>query len=111
MNHVNNVVYLQWVQDVAEAHWTAKTTINIRKRYAWVVVNHFIEYKKSAFENEEITLETWVDNYSTVTCERHTNIIRKTDNTLLATAKTLWCLLDKTTGKPDRITNELKELF
>ena len=74
-------------------------------------MNHFIEYKKPAFENDDIILETWVENYTTATCERHTKIIRKTDSTLLATAKTLWCLLDKTTGKPERITNELKELF
>src|SRR5690606_3290249 len=95
MNHVNNVVYLQWVQDVAQAHWIAKTTSSMRDRYAWVVINHFIEYKNPAFESEEILLETWIDNYTTATCERHTKITRKTDNTLLARAKTLWCLLDK----------------
>jgi acyl-CoA thioester hydrolase len=42
---VNNVVYLQWVQDVAEQHWNESTDSALREKLAWVVVNHFIEYK------------------------------------------------------------------
>lgn len=111
LKHVNNVVYLQWVQDVAEQHWNESTSVAVRENLAWVVLNHFIEYKAPAFENELLILKTWVEKYSGVTSERHTQIIRKTDQKLLVQAKTLWCLLDKNSGKPMRITNELIEKF
>ncbi|WP_339611153.1 acyl-CoA thioesterase [uncultured Planktosalinus sp.] len=111
LKHVNNVVYLQWVQDVAEQHWNESTDSALREKLAWVVVNHFIEYKAPAFEKEVLILKTRVEKYSGVTSERHTEIIRKADNKLLAKAKTLWCLLDITTGKPMRITKDLIVLF
>jgi acyl-CoA thioester hydrolase len=111
LNHVNNVVYLQWVQDVAERHWNESTDAVLREKLAWVVVNHFIEYKAPAFEKDILVLKTWVKNYSGVTSERHTEIIRKADNKLLVKAKTLWCLLDKTSGKPMRITEDLIAQF
>lgn len=111
LKHVNNVVYLQWVQDVAEQHWNESTDSALREKLAWVVVNHFIEYKAPAFEKDLLILKTWVENYSGVTSERHTEILRKADNKLLAKAKTLWCLLDKTNGKPLRITDDLRALF
>jgi acyl-CoA thioester hydrolase len=111
LQHVNNVAYLQWVQDVAEKHWVESTTETLREKYVWVVVNHFIEYKAPAFENDILELQTWVENYSGVTSERHTKIIRKKDQKLLAQAKTLWCLLDAKNGKPLRINEDLKALF
>tara|TARA_R110000850_G_scaffold277058_1_gene421872 strand:- start:106340 stop:106738 length:399 start_codon:yes stop_codon:yes gene_type:complete len=111
LQHVNNVVYLQWVQDVAEMHWNESTDSALREKLAWVVINHFIEYKAPAFEKDVLILKTRVEKYSGVTSERHTEIIRKADNKLLAKAKTLWCLLDKTTGKPLRITDNLRALF
>lgn len=111
LNHVNNVAYLQWVQEVAEQHWNASTDLALRQKLAWVVVNHFIEYKAPSFENDVLVLKTWVDNYSGVTSERHTQIINKEDNKLIVQAKTLWCLLDKNSGRPMRITDELKQQF
>jgi len=111
LNHVNNVVYLQWIQDVAEQHWNESTDSALREKLAWVVVNHFIEYKAPAFENDVLILKTWVEKYSGVTSERHTEITRKADSKLLVKAKTLWCLLDKNTSKPMRITDDLRALF
>ncbi|GGD82043.1 acyl-CoA thioesterase [Planktosalinus lacus] len=111
LNHVNNVVYLQWIQDVAAQHWNESTDFALREKLAWVVVNHFIEYKAPAFEKDVLILKTRVEKYSGVTSERHTEIIRKADNKLLVKAKTLWCLLDKNTGKPMRITDDLIAKF
>ncbi len=111
LNHVNNVSYLQWVQDVAEQHWKTSTDPALRDKIVWVVVNHFIEYKAPALENDVLILKTRVEKYSGVTSERHTEIIRKTDQKLLVQAKTVWCMIDKTTGKPMRITEELIAKF
>lgn len=111
MGHVNNVVYLQWVQDIAKKHWQSKTNKTIQNRYVWVVLNHFIEYHHPAFENEKIAIQTWIDNYRGVKSERHTKIINTTSQKVLVSAKTSWCLLYKETLRPTRITDEISTLF
>ena len=107
--HVNNVVYVKWIQDVAVAHWFSATTEIEREKYSWVVLRHEIDYKKQAFENEEITVKTWVGEPTRISWERFTEIKRGED--LLVKAKSVWCLIDRETLKPTRIESELKELF
>ncbi|TPN86269.1 acyl-CoA thioesterase [Aquimarina algicola] len=111
MNHVNNVVYLQWIQDIAKKHWEFKTDQQMRDTYVWVVLNHYIEYHLPAFENDNITSQTWIDNYKGVKCERHTRIINSDTQKVLVSAKTSWCLLYKETLRPARITDEISTLF
>ena len=107
--HVNNVAYIRWIQDVAVAHWFHATTNEQQARFAWVVVRHEIDYKKQAFRNDEITVMTWVGEWTKVTCERFTEISRGDD--LLAKGRTVWCMLDRETAKPARIASELIERF
>ncbi len=107
--HVNNVAYVKWIQDVAVAHWFSATTEAEREKYIWVVTRHEIDYKKQAFENEEITATTWVGEPTRVSWERFSKITRGED--LLVKARSVWCLIDRETSKPTRITSELKKLF
>lgn len=109
IGHVNNVAYLQWVQDVAVAHWQAAVTDEMQAAYFWVVVRHELDYKRPAFENEEIIVTTWVGQWTAVTCERFTEIRRGDD--LLVKGRTVWCMIDRTTSKPARIGKELIGLF
>ena len=110
MNHVNNVIYLQWVQDAAYAHWMAKAPQTIRDQYKWVVLKHEIEYKSPAFVHEELIAKTWVYDYSGVKSTRVVQIFRKTDNKLLVEARTLWCLLGMN-NRPTRITDDIVRVF
>jgi acyl-CoA thioester hydrolase len=107
--HVNNVAYVKWVQDVAVAHWFHIATDEQKAKYVWVILRHEIDYKKQGFEGEEITATTWVGKPTAVTWERFTEIHRGQD--LLVKSKTIWCLLDRETAKPSRITMEMKESF
>ncbi len=109
LGHVNNVAYIRWVQDAAVAHWFHETTEEQRQKFIWIMLRHEIDYKKQAFENEEITATTWVGEWTAVTCERFVEITRGAD--LLAKSRTVWCLLNRKTTKPTRISSELKELF
>ncbi|MGI8544205.1 MAG: acyl-CoA thioesterase [Aridibacter sp.] len=79
------------------------------EKYTWFVLRHEIDYKKSAFENDEIRTTTWVGKASKIKCERFTEIKRGED--ILVQSKSIWCLRDATTTKPTRITLELRELF
>ena len=107
--HVNNVSYVRWIQDVAVAHWSSATTQEQREKYSWIVLRHEIDYKKQAFESEEATATTWVGEPTRVSWERFTEITR--GESLLVKARSVWCLIDRETSKPTRITAELKELF
>ena len=111
LGHVNNVVYLQWVQDVAAAHWTHASTPEERETIAWVAVRHEIDYKAPGFGGEHLIARTWVAEWTTVTSERHTEIVRPSDGALLAKARTVWCAVDPSSQKPRRVGAEVKARF
>ena len=107
--HVNNVAYVKWIQDVAVAHWFSVTTEAMREKYTWVVLRHEIDYKKQAFENEQVTVTTWVGEPTRISWERFTEIRRGAD--LLVKARSVWCLINRSTSKPSRITAEMVEIL
>tara|TARA_R110002020_G_scaffold106630_21_gene248175 strand:- start:607 stop:1005 length:399 start_codon:yes stop_codon:yes gene_type:complete len=111
MGHVNNVQYLQWIQDVAEAHWINKSTDEILQKFAWVALDHHIHYFNPSYEGEDIIAETWVSEFSGVKSIRKTKIFRPSDNKTLVEATTQWCLLTMPQGKPTRIPTELSQLY
>ncbi len=108
-NHVNNVVYVQWIQDVAVEHWQTVASVDSQAKFTWFLLRHEIDYKQQAFVDEEITVTTWVGTATKVTCQRFTEI--KRGKTLLVQAKSNWCMLDVNTKKPARISEEIREQF
>lgn len=110
-NHVNNTVYLRWIQDVAVAHWRALASSEAQKKIQWVVLRHEIEYKKPAFRNDRAKLRTWVGKATRITFERFTEIRREADDQVLSTARTLWCPVDSETGRPVRVSSEIRGQF
>lgn len=111
LNHVNNVVYLRWVQEAAIAHWTAKASREAQEALFWVVVRHEIDYKRPALAGDGIIARTWVGPASQRTFERNTEILRAGDRTLLARARTLWCPMDLRTGRPTQVSDEVRAAF
>jgi acyl-CoA thioester hydrolase len=109
--HVNNVVYLRWVQDVAGAHWTRATTAAERATLAWVVLRHEIDYKLPARLGDRVIARTWVGENTAATYERHVELLRAADGRVLARARSLWCPVDPTTGRPRRMDPALNERF
>jgi len=110
-NHVNNTVYLRWVQEVATAHWQAIASSEAQGEIAWVVLRHEIDYKAPAFLDDEIVLRTWVGKATRLTFERFTEILRRSDGQLLSKARTLWCPINAQTGRPVRVPLEVREKF
>lgn len=110
-NHVNNTVYLRWVQDVATAHWRALASAEAQSAIGWVVLRHEIDYETPANLGDEIVLRTWVGEASRLKFERFTEVRRKIDNQLLAEARTLWVPIDVRTGKPTRVSAEVRARF
>jgi acyl-CoA thioester hydrolase len=120
-NHVNNTVYLRWIQDVATAHWKSLAGADAQAAIGWVVLRHEIDYRSPASLGDKILLRTWVGKASRLKFERFTEIHRKIDpppdgfavlnNRLLAQGRTLWVPIDVRTGKPTRVSSELRAQF
>jgi acyl-CoA thioester hydrolase len=111
LGHVNNVVFLRWVQDAAVAHWQAAAAPADQEALLWVVLRHEIDYKRPAFLDDEILARTWVGSASRRAFERHTELLRSTDSKLLARARTVWCPIDRRTGKPTDVSKEVRARF
>lgn len=107
--HVNNVMYLKWVQDVAVAHWLSVAGEDVQEKFTWFVTRHEIDYKREAFEGDELTATTWVGERTRITWDRHTEITR--NGQLVAQARTVWCLLSKESMRPVRIGDQVVELL
>jgi acyl-CoA thioester hydrolase len=110
-NHVNNTVYLRWVQEVATAHWRAIASSEAKEATGWVVLRHEIDYKAAACLGDEVVLRTWVGKATRLTFERFTEIRRSADGQLLSKARTLWCPISAQTGRPVRVPAEVREHF
>jgi len=107
--HVNNVTYLQWVNDIAIEHWKHLASKEMLDNYFWVVMNHYIEYKGQAFLGEKLRLSTYITDYKAVTCTRVVEIYK--GEKLINKATNNWCLMNNKTKKPTRLTPEIIALF
>jgi acyl-CoA thioester hydrolase len=110
-NHVNNTVYVRWVQEVATEHWNRHAPESARDSIGWVVLRHEIDYKTPVGLGDEIVLRTWVGQASRATFERFVEVLRKNDRRLLASARTLWVPISPETGKPIRVPPEVRARF
>jgi acyl-CoA thioester hydrolase len=99
------------VQGIATAHWKALASPEAQEAISWVVLRHEIDYKAPAALGNEIVLRTWVGNATRATFERFTEIRRGRDRQLLSTARTLWVPIDVRTGKPTRVSSEIRSQF
>ena len=107
--HVNNVVYIQWMQDSAIHHARASgcTQASLSLGATWVVRTHHVEYLRPAFEGDTITVLTWVANFQKVRSLRKYKLIRAGDKTIVAQAETDWVFVDAKTGRPRMIPDAI----
>jgi acyl-CoA thioester hydrolase len=111
LGHVNNVVYLRWVQDIAVAHWKAAASPADQAKLLWIVVRHEIDYKQPARLGDGILARTWVGAATRIRFERHTELLRAGDGVLLAKARTVWCPIDAVTGKLANVSAQVRAVF
>ena len=109
LQHVNNLVYVKWMDKIATTHWAHLTKNHPLPQYVWVVMRHEIDYLKQANLGDEITVKTWVGETKGITSVRFMEFYK--EDLLLVKAKTTWAMLDSKTFKPARIReNVLKVL-
>ena len=111
LHHVNNVRYLDWVQQISKEHWEVLTNKAWEQQYFWVVKRHQITYYSPALLGEALILTTYVPEASGATSKRKVEIRKSQEDGLVAECLTDWVLIDRQTGKPARIPREMKEIF
>ena len=105
LHHVNNLVYVKWMDKIATTHWDFLTKDNPLPQYIWVVVRHEIDYLKQATLGDEIVVKTWVGETKGITSVRFMEFYKK--DVLLVKAKTVWAMLHAETFKPTRIREDV----
>jgi len=109
LNHVNNNVYLKWINIASTEHWSYLSDNKFDKQYSWVALRHEIDYLKPAFLNDVITVKTWVGETAGVKSIRYVEIYN--NENLLAKGKTIWCLLDAKSMRPKRIPDDILSIL
>jgi acyl-CoA thioester hydrolase len=111
LGHVNNAVWVQWIQQVAVAHWTAVADAVHADAYFWVVVRHEIDYLRAAHDGDRITARTWVGDAPKGARFDRLMEFTGSDGKLCVRAKTQWAIIDKALGRRIRVPPEVVAPF
>lgn len=111
LGHVNNAVWVRWIQEIAVAHWMAHALPEHRDTYFWVVTRHEVDYRGNVGVGETVTGETWVA--AAPKGARFDRAVRFTgrDGKVKVEAVTTWAMLDRATGKLARVRDEIAAPF
>ena len=109
LGHVNNAVWVQWIQEIALAHWYAIAPAEHQAHYVWVVIRHEIDYRGNLSAGESVAGETWVGTPKGARFDRFVRFTR--EGKTLVEAKTTWAPIERATGRLMRITPELAGPF
>lgn len=107
LGHVNNAVWVQWVQEIAVAHWNSVAQSAHKDAYFWVVVRHEIDYLRAAYEGDRVTARTWVGEAPQgARFDRFVQFVGP-DEKICVRSKTQWAIIDKALGRPIRVPAEV----
>ena len=111
LGHVNNAVWVKWIQDVATAHWYDTALPEHAHAFVWLVVRHEIDYLRAVLPGEKVTGRTWVGEAPRgARFDRHVEFVGE-DGKPRVRARTTWAILDRSTGRPLRVPGEVAEPF
>lgn len=111
LGHVNNAVWVRWVQEIAVAHWAAVAPAEHQAAHIWVVTRHEVDYRGNVGVDESVTGETWVAG--SPKGARWARAVRFTgaDGRVKVEAVSTWALLDRATGRLLRVTGDIAAPF
>lgn len=107
LGHVNNTVWVSWVQELATAHWDAAASPDHCAAFYWVVVRHEIDYRGNIAAGQSVAGTTWIEGApqgaTSLRCVQFTNASGK----IIVSARTTWAMLDRTSGRLARVRPEI----
>ena len=111
LGHVNNAVWVQWIQDMATSHWDAVARPEDREAFFWVVTRHEIDYRGNIDEGESVTGETWIEGPARGATSLRRVDFRNAAGKVIVSAATTWAMLERASGRPMRVRSEVLEPF
>ena len=111
LGHVNNAVWVRWIQDMATSHWQAVAAPEHIAAYIWVVTRHEIDYRGNISAGESVTGRTWIEAEP-----KGAQFDRRVDfadamGKVIVRANTTWAMLDKVSGRLMRVRAEIAAPF
>lgn len=106
-NHVNNVQYVKWVEEIAGEHWDFVKHITEYPNDIWMLIDHHIQYKKQVYLGDTITVKTYPKPPEGVKQPRKVEFY--CNNHLVVDSSTLWVLIDSETQKIKRLESDWLE--
>jgi len=111
LGHVNNAVWVRWIQELAVAHWHAVSPQDHQNAFVWVVTRHEIDYRGNVVVGEHVVGETWVPEPPRgARFDRHFRFVGD-DARVRVEGVTTWAMIDRATGRLVRIRDEVAAPF
>ena len=111
LGHVNNAVWVQWIQDIAVSHWASTAKPEDVDAYFWVVTRHEIDYRGNVREGESVIARTWIpDPPHGAQFDRMVEF-SDSKGKRLVTARSTWALIDRASGRLSRVPAQMAERF
>ena len=111
LGHVNNAVWVRWIQDMATAHWQAVAPQDAIDRYIWVVTRHEIDYRGNVCAGDIVTGRTWISEPPKGARFWRNVSFAGPHGKVKVAAKTNWAIIERATGRPVRVPADLAKLF
>jgi len=111
LGHVNNTVYVRWVQEIATEHWNTVTPDEMRAAYIFIVLRHEISYRDPVLPDEDIEIRTWLGEARGPRFDRYVDIRKPNAKRPSAEALTTWCMLDAETRRPKKVGDDVLKAF
>src|SRR4029078_6268228 len=109
MGHVNNSVYLRWVQDAVIDYWSRVAAPDAVARTLWVALKHEITYRKPTFLQDVVVAEVIAERVEGARAFFRTVLMRGED--VLTEIQSCWCCLDVDTKRPARLARDVIRRF
>jgi len=111
LGHVNNAVWVRWVQEIATEHWRKVAAPEFVDAYVWVVTRHEIDYRGNVGPGEEVVATTFIPGSpSGARFDRRVDFHDGSGRLLVAVLST-WAMIDRATQRPQRIRKEIAAPF
>jgi acyl-CoA thioester hydrolase len=111
LGHVNNAVWVTWIQDIATAHWTAVAAPAHLERYVWVVTRHEIDYRGNIAVGQSVTAQTFIPAAPHGAQFDRCVEFRDAAGKRIVAARSTWAMLDRVTGRLVRVPAEVAAPF
>ena len=109
MGHVNNSVYLKWVQDAVVDYWQSIAPPEAVASHLWVALKHEISYLKPTFPQDSVVAEVIAEKMEGARAYFTTIVVRGSE--VISEVKSIWCCLDAASLRPARLAREVASRF